>query len=112
MSLHNVKAGDILAVNKGRSTPNITLKKVARTTKTLVVCEDGSRYRIDDGYRPGGSPWDLTRAVAATEEHCHAVKVKRAKAKCSANVGSKMPDDLALLIADVIDKYDADKGNE
>jgi hypothetical protein len=66
--LRSLKAGDEVAVYAGYVYGSYTFTTVARTTKTMVVTADGSRYRIQNGDAVGGDSYRQDRLVQPTEE--------------------------------------------
>lgn len=60
--------------NRKREFTNFT--RVERVTRTLIVCEDGSRWYLSDGVgygqRKRGESWKRQRLVVATDRERHA----------------------------------------
>jgi hypothetical protein len=54
--LDDLKPGDRV-IFSNRSLRRVST--VGRTTKTLIILDDGGRFRKTDGFSPGGNVWDL-----------------------------------------------------
>jgi hypothetical protein len=73
--LEDVKEGDILGIY-GFNSLSYTVK-VARVTKTLIILDNGSRYR-KDGYEVGTeSYWSVARLVKITPEMIQQLKHRK-----------------------------------
>ena len=72
-----LKKGDKVAVY--RSSRDAWITKVVKITPTTVVIEDGTKYRVKDGYAVGTKPCDryVSHLIEATLTTVTAVKDQR-----------------------------------
>lgn len=80
--LDELKPGDRVFVDPCRVYASVTPDRVARVTKTQIVCEGGGKYRRDDGSSVGTERWNALRLKPFSDPQCR-VEWARRKADLS-----------------------------
>lgn len=77
--LDELKPGDRVFVDPCRVYASVKPDRVARITKTQIVCEGGGKYRRDDGSSVGTERWNASILKPSSDPQCR-VKWTRRKA--------------------------------
>lgn len=87
--LESLKPGDEVAVNGSHG--NLSIRLVARLTKTQIILNTGNKFRRDSGYCVGGSAWGHSNITQVTEKVKHQIKIRNIKYKISMIDFNKLP---------------------